>query len=83
LVGQIRGKGFHGPFCLKLLHEREHCVQPDHANDRNPDSCDPCSPRQCCSHPQEQRQWVRELPQQLARPFAPSAAHQSVWAVLQ
>ena len=69
------------PLRLSLLEEREPGVQHDHDDDRDRDRLDPGEHRQHGRGPEQQRQWMHELMEELSYQAMATAASQLVGTV--
>ena len=70
-LGQVALERFHGALGLPLLGEGEEGVQHDHRDDRDGEDRQLPDEGENCGEPQQEREWVRELPDKVVPPTAP------------
>ena len=81
LHGQVAGKRLDGALGLPLLRERKQRVEDDHRQDRDPEHGRAGQEGKADCDPQQERQRMGELLDELARPAAPTQPHELVAAV--
>ena len=81
-LGQVALESFHGALGLPLLGEGEEGVQHDHRDDRDGEDRQLPDEGENCGEPQQEREWVRELPDKVVPPTASSPSPELVRAEL-
>ena len=80
MLGQVALESLNGALGLPLLGEGEEGVQHDHCDDRDGEDRQFPEEGENSGEPQQEREWVRELPEEVVPPAAPSPSPELVRA---